>query len=440
MVLKEDQHTEFKEKPTSGTIINEIVAFLNTCDGSVYVGIKDDGTVVGIADIDKTSLDISNIIADQIEPSSRGLVSIETPIIDGKQIVRVDIRKGSKLYYIKKYGMSSAGCFERIGTSSRGMTTEKIQKRMIASFKADLKITNLPANKKDLTFKMIKFLYTQEGLTINDSTFLKNEELLDEDGNYNIQAELLADENRFSIKVVRFEGNDKGTKILLRNEYGYQCLIAAMKNAQNFCAEVVNQTKTVFHENGYREDVPLFDKGAFREAWYNACLHNDWVDGTPPAIYIFNNRLEIISTGGLPSNMTKDDFFGGISKPVNKSLAKIFIKLGLIEQTGHGVSMIVDRYGKEAFTFLDNFLRVTIPFSYDLNSYLKPDVTENVTEKSMTDEEKIISAIRKNPNISTTELSKIIGKTRRTVARVIESSEKIVRVGPDKGGHWEIKK
>ena len=217
-----------------------------------------------------------------------------------------------------------------------------------------------------------------------------------------------------------------------------------MKNAQNFCAEVVNQTKTVFHENGYREDVPLFDKGAFREAWYNACLHNDWVDGTPPAIYIFNNRLEIISTGGLPSNMTKDDFFGGISKPVNESLAKIFIKLGLIEQTGHGVSMIVDRYGKEAFTFLDNFLRVTIPFSYDLNSYLKPDVTENVTEnvteKSMTDEEKIISAIRKNPNISTTELSKIIGKTRRTVARVIGSSEKIVRVGPDKGGHWEIKK
>lgn len=53
---------------------------------------------------------------------------------------------------------------------------------------------------------------------------------------------------------------------------------------------------------------------------------------------------------------------------------------------------------------------------------------------------KIISAIRKNPNISTTELSKIIGKTRRIVARVIESSEKIVRVGPDKGGHWEIKK
>lgn len=71
---------------------------------------------------------------------------------------------------------------------------------------------------------------------------------------------------------------------------------------------------------------------------------------------------------------------------------------------------------------------MTIPFSYDLNSYLKPDVTENVienvTEKSMTDEEKIISAIRKNPNISTTELSKIIGKTRRTLQGLLSLVKK----------------
>lgn len=54
-----------------------------------------------------------------------------------------------------------------------------------------------------------------------------------------------------------------------------------------------------------RKDIKLFDKDAFREAWFNACLHNDWLDGTPPAIYIFNDRLEIVSTGGLPYNMTK---------------------------------------------------------------------------------------------------------------------------------------
>lgn len=77
-----------------------------------------------------------------------------------------------------------------------------------------------------------------------------------------------------------------------------------MKNAFEYCRDVINQTKTIF-KNGIREDIKLFDKNAFREAWFNACLHNNWVDGTPPAIYIFNDRLEIISTGGLPINMSK---------------------------------------------------------------------------------------------------------------------------------------
>ncbi len=240
----------------------------------------------------------------------------------------------------------------------------------------------------------------------------------------------------------------------------------AMKNAQSFCSDVLNQTKTVFHQNGYREDISLFDRIAFREAWYNACLHNDWVDGTPPAVYVFNDRLEIISTGGLPHNMTKDDFFGGVSKPVNESLAKIFIKLGLIEQTGHGVSAIVDKYGREAFTFLDNFLRVTIPFNYKLDEYIKP--TENVDDtndtkndtkndtndtndtkngtdsrhslEDVSDEDKLILAIEENPNITISEMMAIVKKSRSTVVRVLSKSERIVRVGPNVGGRWEIKK
>ena len=128
---------------------------------------------------------------------------------------------------------------------------------------------------------------------------------------------------------------------------------------------------------------------------------------------------------------------GGISKPVNESLAKIFIKLGLIEQTGHGVSMIVDKYGKEVFTFLDNFLRVTIPFTYDLNSYINSsnaNVPENVPEK-LSDEEKIIEAIKKNPSITRDEMAELIGKTKKTVGRILAKSYRITRVGPDKGGH-----
>lgn len=107
MIFKEDQHTELKENPKSGTIVNEIVAFLNTCEGKIYIGVKDDGTIIGVDDIDKASVFVSNVIADQIEPNPRGLVSVETPTIDDKRIIEVSVKRGDKLYYVKKYGMSS---------------------------------------------------------------------------------------------------------------------------------------------------------------------------------------------------------------------------------------------------------------------------------------------------------------------------------------------
>mgnify|MGYP003427141100 FL=1 len=117
------------------------------------------------------------------------------------------------------------------------------------------------------------------------------------------------------------------------------------------------------------------------------------------------------------------------------------------------VSVIVDKYGKEVFTFLDNFLRVTIPFNYELDEYIKPqrkgggtdDGTDDDTGNEsvigkLSDEEKLIKAIEKNPNITTAEMVKLLAKSRRTVSRVISKSSKIVRVGGDFGGHWEIKK
>ena len=89
------------------------------------------------------------------------------------------------------------------------------------------------------------------------------------------------------------------------------------------------------------------------------------------------------------------------------------------ERTGHGVSSIVDKYGREAFAFLDNFLRVTIPFNYKLDECIKRreniDGTERGTdesgnEKELSDEEKFIEARQKNPGITTAEMMKLLNK------------------------------
>lgn len=138
-----------------------------------------------------------------------------------------------------------------------------------------------------------------------------------------------------------------------------------LKRTFNDTIVKVNSTQTRMVRDE-RKEQRLFDNEAFREAWYNACLHNNWVDGTPPAISVFDDRLEIISTGGLPTNLSKEDFFKGVSKPVNEELARLFIRLDLMEQTGHGVPLVVRRYGKEVFEFMDNFIKVTIPFAFEL--------------------------------------------------------------------------
>lgn len=94
--------------------------------------------------------------------------------------------------------------------------------------------------------------------------------------------------------------------------------------------ESYNETKVTLNSH-QRKEEKLFDSNSFKETWLNACLHNDWKKMNPPAIYMFTDRIEIISTGSIEGKLTKEEFFKGVSKPVNKKLQKIFGQLGCVE-------------------------------------------------------------------------------------------------------------
>ena len=112
-----------------------------------------------------------------------------------------------------------------------------------------------------------------------------------------------------------------------------------------------------------RKDIYLFYY--VNEAILNALVHNDWTI-TEPQISMFHNRLEILSHGGLPSGMTKEQFFDGISKLGNATLMRIFLNMGLTEHTGHGIPTIVEKYGKDVFQIESNYIRCTIPFEKEV--------------------------------------------------------------------------
>ena len=161
---------------------------------------------------------------------------------------------------------------------------------------------------------------------------------------------------------------------------------------------------------------------------------------TEPQISMFENRLEILSHGGLPSGMTKKQFFEGISKPRNKTFMRIFLSMGLTEHTGHGIPTIVKKYGEEVFEIEDNYIRCTIPFDEEVLYKLKNEnvglnVGLNKTEK------KVVSLLVKNPKYTSDELAAEIGVTKRTIERAFISLQKkkvIERIGSKRDGSWIV--
>ena len=126
----------------------------------------------------------------------------------------------------------------------------------------------------------------------------------------------------------------------------------------------INETN-VWLNGAERREISMFDYPSFREAWINACLHNDWNNAVAPSVYLFDDRIEIVSYGGLPFSLSREGFFAGTSVPVNKSLLTVFMAVKYAEQSGHGVPTIVERYGRDAFSFDDGMLKVVIPLAFE---------------------------------------------------------------------------
>ena len=327
------------------------------------------------------------------------------------------------------------------------MSEEEIEKRYIESISIqDRSIKDIPVLREDYTFNKFKQYLVSHGIHINNDTFYKNFNLLTSDGKFNILADILADENMNSIKVAVFKGRDKSV-FLKRNEYGYTCLIESLEKVLNYC-DALNETFVDLSVSPRREQR-LFNSEAFKEAWINACVHNKWSEELAPSVYWFDDRLEVVSYGGLPKSLTKEEFLAGKTEPVNEELMKIFLQCEIVEHSGHGVPIVVREYGKDAYTFSKNMITVTIPFNKKVKKRAKNGVvnvveneTVNETVKLTARESAVIAEMRNNPKISKKRLMELTSIPKTTLDRIVFSLKRkgiIKRIGSDKQGHWGTK-
>ena len=394
-------------------------------EATLYFGIKNDGTVMGQEIGDNTLRNISQGIANHIKPQI--IPTISVILMDHKNIIKVEAR-GNEVPY-SAYGKY----YVRSADEDRELSPNQLKSYISNSSYKD-RITEIRSNRNDLTFKQLKLYYVERGLNISEDSFEKNLGLLTEDGSYNLMAELLADKNDISIKTVTFKGRDKNT-VIRRNEYGFKSLVTAMDQVLNY-VESLNDTKVELGAH-QREEEKLFDLPSFKEAWQNACLHTKWEQLNPPTVYIYSDRLEIVSTGGLPAGLSKEEFFRGISRPVNNKLQKIFGQLGFVEQTGHGVPLIISNYGKQAFEISDNFIVVTIPFNHAFSEKTRIPKIEELNRS----QKKIVELIGDDPHSTLNDLSRNSSFSVAYVRKILDvlRSKKIVeRIGSNKTGYWQI--
>lgn len=434
--LLEDKRNEFKIKLTD-SLEKEVIAFLNTEGGNIFIGIDDKGNINGVTgNIDLLQRTIKDRIKDNIMPSTLGLFDVVVNELNGRKYIQIIVAKGAERpYYLRGMGMTPDSCFIRVGSAVESMNGETILN--LFSKRARNSLKNIKSPKQNLEFKTLKIYYQENGFDINDN-FLKKLDFYDDNDDFNYIAYLLSDNNNISVQFAKYAGDDVYN--LIENEdFGFCSLIKITDNILNKIM-IENKTYTKI-ETPVRKEIKMYDYNAVKELITNALVHNDWCNGYSPKFEMFDNKLVISSNGGIQEGVSQEEFLEGFSNPRNPELMRIFRDLNFVEQLGTGIQRVLKTYDKSIFEFFPNYIRVTVPFN---NNEFKDnnEVSENVPFKSFNNLQKsIIKLIMDKPLITQDELARLLDVNKRTIIRnfkILIEGGYIERVGANKNGYWKV--
>ena len=438
IIGQESEILEFKTSTSERKeAMESIVAILNKhCKGTLYFGVDDSGFVVGQQVSDSTKKDIASMINDLIDP--RITPTIETPIIDGKNVIKVSFYGNNRPYSINgKYLI-------RIGTQNRKMSTEEL-KRLIKnddySSKWEEELTNKTINDVDDEalydfYKSAKECGRLEMKEYNKEKLLASIELLSNGllkmGGY----ALFGKEAKIGLKLAVYATENKVTfldlKLLQGNIYNL------VEEALKYVLEHIDWKPEIGSRK--RVDIPEIPEKALREIIVNAFAHADYEVVPEIEIGIHPNVVEIYNPGTFPDDLTPFDFINRnlSSYKRNKLILDVLFRSKDVEKAGTGFQRVNElcisnnvswTFRKEAYGFFFEFIRTNV----HLNVQIKDKLSEA--------EQVVYNLISLNQGISKSEISKRINKSEKTAQRIIACLlEKglIKRIGSNKTGHWEV--
>jgi ATP-dependent DNA helicase RecG len=358
MKLIENTTTEFKREYVAD-INKTVVAFANTSGGNIYIGIDDDGTPVGVSNIDETILRVTNTIRDTIKPDVTLFVNPAFEEIGGKNIVVLNVQRGTACpYYLASKGIRPEGVYLRQGASTVPASEAAIVK-MIRETNGE-EYEELRSLNQDLTFIEAKKEFEIANISFGKAQ-MKTLGLISSDGLYSNLALLLSDQCVHTIKLAVFEG---ATKSIFKDRHECTGSLLAQLNDAFAYIDRYNRTRAEF-SGIHRIDKRDYPVEAVREALLNSIVHREYAFSGSILISIFYDRIELVSLGGLVKGISYDDIMLGASILRNRNLANVFYRLKLIEAYGTGMPKIIESYHeysvKPQIEVTDNAFKITLP-------------------------------------------------------------------------------
>lgn len=444
--MAESQNIEYKES-WRDEYLKWICGFANGRGGCIYIGMGDDGKVVGIPNSKKLLEELPNKIRDTMGI----IVDVNLLEKDGLSYIEIIIKPSTyPVSYRGEYHYRSGSTKQQLrGSALTEFLVRKTGYRWDAVPVDNVTVSDLDIESFDI-FR--KEAVRTERMTKRDVE-CSNEELLEKlglttDGKLKRAAVLLFYRNPHRlftgcyVKIGKFGvGSD------LQYQDVIECSLILIADRVVDLIYLKYLKATITYEKDLRVETYPFAREAIREAVYNALIHCKWEDGIPIQIRIDDKSMYISNACVFPSDWTTENLMRTHnSRPYNPDLAGTFYRAGYIEAWGRGIQKICEAC-EELGTPIPEYILLgddlTVKFSalesVALSDSKIPKRQNGGLDGGLAD--RIIAIISSDKTITVVEISDILNVPKRTVEREIKNLRErgmIARKGGRRYGYWEI--
>ena len=437
--MKEHQHIEWKQS-WRDEYLKWICGFANAEGGLLIIGKNDQGQVTGRVNIKKLLVDIPNKVRDILGI----MVDVNLRREKGKEYIEIVVDP-------YPYPVSYKGEYHyRSGSTKQELKGAALDRFLLGKQGRHWDGVPVPGvNLSDLETSVLTKFRSQANRSqrVSEETLAETDRILIErlhlmDGNYLKRAAVLLfhpDPERFVtgsyVKIGYFETD---SDLRYHDEIHGDIFTQVKRTLEILQAKYLKAT--ISYDGVQRVETWPVPPTALREALLNAISHKDYSSNVPIQISVYDNKLMLWNPGRLPSGWTiKQLLKKHASMPFNPDIANVFFRAGMVESWGRGIERIMQACTDAGIPmpelrYEQTGLWMMFPFSAD-------EAKIGSGKSSEKSSEKILTLIKGDPHISARNIAGQLGLTPRAVEKQIaqlKADLRLKRVGPPKGGHWEV--